>query len=297
MHSGVIGQKAEMGDGSRRRPPARRSAQAEVLDLRKHYGALLDLVGKWRDGYSELHVALLELSLLVGEPRRPAPSRGAPRSAVNKVRWPSEEDEEGDEDAALDAEPGHHGRRLLPAGDDAAGHGSEALLVSAGQPTSGSDARSRPRVAVSPAACVPDRGLRGAGNAPGGDSSGARTNGYADDSMSGDSDSSASFDIEVDEEWSRPLAEEAVKGTTTEADDDDDRYASIHLPFLSQVMDRIDEGSNEDDESLAGLPPSSGGSSGSRDSSVERLWANVQAAGHGAEAVPAAAGHADPEVA
>jgi len=102
----------------------------------------------------------------------------------------------------------------------------------------------------------------------------------------GSESSSSSFDLDVCEEWAKRLQDVEVDLSHHEEDDSD---PLINTPWLlrrlsSHMLEPIEEGSNEDDDSdhaqdaVEADRPSSAHSS-----DVERLWANVCEAGHGSK--------------
>merc|ERR1712048_1114062 len=105
------------------------------------------------------------------------------------------------------------------------------------------------------------------------------------DNGSSDSGSSSTWG-EIDEEWTRRLLDiEKANDHDKEVEEESDDPI-IHLPFLScrassQILERIEEVSNEDHERSSS--PASSSACGSSGSSVERLWASVPQAGHGAQ--------------
>lgn len=123
---------------------------------------------------------------------------------------------------------------------------------------------------------------------------------------SNSSEGSSAFDVDMDEEWTKRLHDlhqdlDVGGGEDEEEEEDKPAERSFALAFLGRrsphILERIDEGSREDDNS-ASAPSSGASSSGSNDSSVERAWAEVPEAGYGGGAsvcAEAAGGAGAPE--
>mmetsp|Transcript_133482 Transcript_133482/g.259898 ORF Transcript_133482/g.259898 Transcript_133482/m.259898 type:complete len:370 (-) Transcript_133482:139-1248(-) len=250
-----------------------------TVGLLRHCRELDGFLATWREAYAELRGAVLELQTLTTSQSELTTSRFERRGQLTKANLAGR----GRTDVAKDAEVeleftslainNNSKTHLSTALGDVLGEAIGDVLGEADDKL-GNIVNGRPSL-------INGKDRHGGHHSPHGS----------------DDDSSSSFDLEVEEEWSKRISDmearlrekEQYEDYDDDDDDDDDDDPVLYLPFLhsrpmAQILDRIEEVANEDVErtSDASCGNSAADTSDEDDSSressvsVERLWASVR---------------------